>query len=59
MRYSTGFIAGPSNAIAEMRALAADGRGNAKPMWHVVASFAPDEPVTLDGYEALMSELYA
>ncbi len=59
VRYSTGFIAGPSNAIAEMRALAADGRGNAKPMWHVVASFAPDEPVTLDGYEALMSELYA
>ena len=59
VRYSKGFIAGPGQAIAEMRALAADGRGNAKPIWHLVASFAPDEPVTLDGYEALMSELYA
>lgn len=59
VRYSNGFIAGPNHAIAEMRALAADVRGNAKPMWHIVASFAPDEPVTLDGYEALMTELYS
>lgn len=48
----------PERALEEMRLLAGTAGDRARPMLHLVASFAPAEPITLDGYRSLMDELY-
>jgi hypothetical protein len=57
IRHSPAFIA-PDRAIAEMRSLAELADPRAKPVWHLVTSFDPDEAITLDGYLATMDALY-